>query len=292
MESRYQKNEKKRKQAKKKKNKKLLKKLLILLIIIIIMLILWGFFIEVNLLKVNDYKIKDEKIPSSFNNTTIVHFSDIHFNSNYNIKKIEKLINKINSYKPDIVVFTGDLISKNYKASKNDIEMITNYLSKINSTLGKYAVIGNDDFYNEEYENILYNSEFILLKNNYDLVYNKSNDPIIIYGIDNITYGDPKTDDLKKQSIENIPYKIVLLHEPDYIDNFINDYDINLILAGHSQNGLVKLPKIKPLMLPQGAKKYYSSYYKINNSKIYISNGIGSNFRLFNTPSINVLRLN
>ena len=42
------------------------------------------------------------------------------------------------------------------------------------------------------------------------------------------------------------------------------------------------------------ALEYYDSYYDIDNTKLYISNGIGVNninFRLFNTPSFNFYRL-
>ena len=40
--------------------------------------------------------------------------------------------------------------------------------------------------------------------------------------------------------------------------------------------------------------KYTNSYYDINNTKFYISNGLGTeniSFRLFNKPSINLYRL-
>ena len=68
----------------------------------------------------------------------------------------------------------------------------------------------------------------------------------------------------------------------------------NLILAGHSHAGQVRLPFIGALILPEGAQKYYDSHYKLDNSDLYISNGLGVsnfNFRLFNTPSYNVYRL-
>ena len=67
-----------------------------------------------------------------------------------------------------------------------------------------------------------------------------------------------------------------------------------LILSGHSINGSINIPIIKKTLLPEGALNYYEEYYKINNTDIYISNGIGVNnlnFRLFNKPSFNLYRL-
>lgn len=295
MVSRYEKNEQLRKKVKKNpKKKKFLMKLLLFILTIIVITIIWGMFVEVNILKINEYSIVTNKIPDSFNGVKIVHFSDVHYGTGYNDKRLNKLVDRINSYNPDIVVFTGDLIDNNYNASKEDIELITLCLSKIESKLGKYAIVGNHDFYNDSYENILYNSEFMLLKNNYDTIYNETNNPILIYGIDNITYGDPRVDILDRDSVSNIDYKIVLMHEPDYLDEFVNDYNIDLVLAGHSHNGQVRFPKIKPFFLPEGAKKYYDSNYKVNDTLLYVSSGVGSSiydFRLFSYPSINVYRL-
>lgn len=293
MPSRYEKNEKKRKTARKKKHRSFLKKFTIFLIILIIGLIIWGKFGEPNILTINEYKVESDNLPDSFNGVKVIHFSDIHYGTGFNEKRLKNLVNKINSMKPDIVIFTGDLIDKNYNATDSDIKTVINYLSKIESKLGKYASVGNHDFYNENFDNIMYDSGFNVLKNNYDTIYNKTNKPIVIYGIDNITYGNPKVSTLTNKAIDNISYKIVILHEPDYIDEFINNYDVDLILAGHSHGGQAKLPLIKPFYLPDNAKNYYDKFYKVENTDIYISNGVGNSivdFRLFSTPSINVYR--
>ena len=68
---------------------------------------------------------------------------------------------------------------------------------------------------------------------------------------------------------------------------------MDLILAGHSHGGQAKLPLVKPFYLPDNAKNYYDKFYKVENTDIYISNGVGNSivdFRLFSTPSINVYR--
>ena len=73
----------------------------------------------------------------------------------------------------------------------------------------------------------------------------------------------------------------------------IKDKNIDLFLAGHSLNGQVRLPFIGSIYTPTGAKKYYDSKYKIDNTEIYISNGLGTSkipYRLNNRPSINLYR--
>ncbi len=293
MKSRYEINENKRKEEKAKKKRGFLKKFFIFLIIVLILTCLYGKFVEPNILAIKEYNIQSDDIPDSFEGVKLVQFSDLHYGIGKSEYKLKNMIDKINSLNPDIVVFTGDLIDRNYSPTDEDVKLITNSLAKINANLGKYACIGDHDVKSEHLDNIMYNSDFKILKNNYDTVYNKTNKPILLYGLDNVTYGTPKMDMISDKEIDNIPYKIVILHEPDYVDEFIDNYDVNLILAGHSHNGQAKLPKIRPIYLPKGAKTYYGDSYKINNSELYISNGVGNSiidFRLFDTPSISLFR--
>ena len=90
-------------------------------------------------------------------------------------------------------------------------------------------------------------------------------------------------------------YQIVLTHEPDISDKIVDNYDIDLILAGHSHNGQIRLPIIGAIYKPPGAKKYYDEHYKIDNTNLYISSGIGVstiNYRFLNKPSINFYLIN
>lgn len=293
MSSRYQRSKAKIEKERKKKRKKFFKFLIVFVIILISFLFVWGKFIEPGILVSNDGVISDKDIPSSFNGLKMVQFSDVHYGTGFDEKRFDNLVSKINSYKPDIVVFTGDLIDKNYNESSDDIKLITKYLSKIDSRLGKYAVLGNHDYNSDSFDDIMYDSGFMVLKNNYDTVYYLENDPILIYGVDDVTYGSPRLDVLNSNDVSKIKYRIVIMHEPDFIDEFVNDYNVNLVLAGHSHNGQVNVPYLKNFILPKYSKKYFEKYYKVGNTDMYVSNGVGNSlydFRLFNFPSINVFR--
>ena len=79
------------------------------------------------------------------------------------------------------------------------------------------------------------------------------------------------------------------------IEHFINNnVNYNLILAGHSLGGRIKIPFIGGIINDKGANQYNKDYYKLKNSDLYISSGIGSNiypYRFLNSPSINLYRL-
>lgn len=274
-------------------NKNRTKKILSIVIPIIIIVFIWGKFISTNIIKTNYISITNSNIPSSFENYKIVQFSDFHYNNFNNEKKLKKVIKKINSYEPDIIVFNGDLIDKDFKPNEKDYNIITNELKKLKNDSLKYSVIGDEDFYNDEYDNIMNESGINLLKNNYDIVYNKDNNPILIYGIDSSLKGNPNISSLSKKDINNIAYKFIIVHEPDYA-NEIPEGNGDIILAAHSMYGQIRLPIIKPFNLPKGAKDYYNRDNEVNNMKLYITGGCGQkkyNFRLFTLPSINLYEL-
>jgi predicted MPP superfamily phosphohydrolase len=70
-------------------------------------------------------------------------------------------------------------------------------------------------------------------------------------------------------------------------------YNPNIIFSGHTLGGSIKLPFAKPLFLPNNSTNYYLDHYKLKETELYISNGLGTsgiNARLNNHPSINLYR--
>jgi len=268
-------------------------KIIITLIIIMALLILYSRYIATTGLITKEITITNEKLNEDFDGIKIVHFSDLHYKRIINKKRINKIIDEINLINPDIVVFTGDLIDDDSVINEEDINYLIEILEKINSKYGKYAVLGNHDYSIniETIRKIYANSSFTLLENSYDIIYSKNNQKLYIGGI---STGEFNESVLENIYLEEDIFKILLLHEPDFIDNLKN-LNIELALAGHSHNGQINIPYIKKIFLPVNAKNYYKEYYKVNSTDFYISSGIGVsryNFRLFNTPSINFYRIN
>ena len=284
-----------------KKNKHILIKIIIITITILTGLMLYSRFISTKGLKVKEYKITNSIITDNFHGFKVVHISDIHYGRTVKLKELENLTNEINLLKPDIVILTGDLIDKETKLSSEIIEEIQNTLKKINVTVGKYAISGEDDIAFNEWESIITNSGFKNINDKYEFIYNDGYTPILIAGIQSNS-NTPETLIERYQPIEeylnsdeylNNIYKILIMHEPDFIDNINHSY-FNLILAGHSHNGQINIPLFGAITTPDHAKKYYDNYYRINNSDFYISSGLGTsdyNFRFANKPSINFYRL-
>ncbi len=257
--------------------KKIIKiiKIISIILISIFLIIIYARFKATSGLKINEYKITNDKIPENFHGTKLVQISDIHFGNTINIKELKNIIQEINKTKPDILVLTGDLLDK--EITEEEKTEIINTLKEIKVTIDKYAIMGDKDYDENLWNEIIEQSNFINLNNKEKFIYYKNNSKIKITNIDT---NNEET------------YSIYLLHEPDKIDNLQNKFD--LILAGHSLNGQINIPLIKQLLLPKGAKKYYKKHYEINDTDLYISSGLGTTkfkYRLFNKPSINLYRL-
>lgn len=280
MRTRQEKNKKIQDEITKEKHQKRMKKIVKVISIILIIsltILSYGMFIGSRYTFVNEHKITDKKIPNSFHGLKIVQISDLLYPS-LKSNDLDKLIQKINELKPDILVFTGNIKRNDYELTKKDITTLNKFFNSLNSNIKKYAIYGNND--NDNLKLILENTNFLILDNQEDIIYNGENESIKIIGFN-----------AKKLDFSNIKesndYTICLLSNPDKITKVNNTCQV--VFSGETLGGEIKLPFTKGL----DNHTYYKNYYLINQTKLYINNGLGNNYnlRLFNHPSINFYRL-
>ena len=269
-------------------------KIILLSLFCIVLVILYSHFLGTKGLEVKEYPIKTTYLDESFDGFKIVHFSDLHYGSTVDINDVKKLVKTINSKSPHLVVFTGDLVEKGIKISENEAKKLKDEFSKLNPEIEILTVKGNHDYEHDYYNNIVDYLGWKFLDNTYEYVYYKSDKPIVIVGLDDLTKGVPDYENAFSylNEVGDDHYTIVLAHEPDQILD-IKNYNFNLFLAGHSHLGQIRLPLIGAIYTPKGSKKYYDEHYKVNNADMYINGGIGTSViesRLLNKPSINLYR--
>ncbi len=257
-----------------------MKRIICVIVLCIFLFFIYGKYINIKGLEVKEYEITSNKITDGFDGMKIVQFSDILYYDKSDIKEIKNLVKTINNENANIVVFTGDLILENI-----DITNIINELKNINADY-KYAVLGDHD--NDNVKNNLESIGFTVLDNTYDYIFNKDVNPIKIVDLNDF-------DESVLNNEEDITPSLTigLLHKPDEFDKLKN-YDIDIILAGHSLGGQIRLPFWGATIKKEGASIYMNDYYNENNTKLYVSYGLGTNklnIRTFNKPSINIYRL-
>lgn len=262
---------------------KLLKKLFIMLflsMITILSCIFYAFQIEPYRLTVNEYYLNDkqpEKIP-----VKIVQISDLHIKEDFTYKHLDKVVKRVNSLHPDIVIFTGDLYD-NYAKYHDDKNIIAN-LQKIKANYDKIAIWGNRDYGGgavRQYESIMEQSDFILLKNENLCITLDNHKKVLFTGLDDSLLGSPYMPDSIKN--HDADYTFLLTHEPDTIeDYYYHDYD--MILSGHSHGGQVNIPFLpginqRAVSSTSLSTKYSGGMYVLDsakNKKLYVNTGIGT----------------
>ena len=219
-------------------------------------------------------------------------------NINEEVLPARKIQNYINKQNPDVVVFTGDLYD-NY-AKYHDDEHIIKELQKINATYDKIAIWGNRDCGGgaaRQYENIMEQSGFTVLKNENWYVTTDSDKKILFTGLDDSMLGNVYMPDSTK--IYDSNYNILLIHEPDTADSF-QEYPYDLVLSGPIHGGQVNIPFIpainqKAISSTNLAKNYVSGMYELNSkTKIYVNTGIGTTHvsgRLGVVPEISIFHI-
>lgn len=262
----------------------------IILVIILIGLYLYTRYVEHDKLIMKEYKIESEKIPENFSGAKIIHISDIYFGNTTNIKNINNLAKNVNKMKPDLILFTGNFYGNNIKKENELIKS----LSKLKAKLGKYAVKGKNDYY-ENYDSFMESIGFTVLENNYELIYKDSLTPIFLCGLNSSLKEEVFLStciDYFKEKEEY--YKIYMIHESDNIKKIVDNASPDLLLSGNTLGGYIRIPLYGPLFKPQGSKKYMNDHYKFDSTEIFVSTGIGTDkyaYRFLNKPSFNLYRL-
>ena len=106
---------------------------------------------------------------------TIIHISDIHFNTNTSLSKLNKLTTEIKKNNPDYIMISGDLIDEpKIIKNKYKIKELLQFLSNLSEITKIFISLGNHDIFSSE-----------------DLkFFNKLNELKNIYILDNDCYKD------------------------------------------------------------------------------------------------------
>lgn len=285
-----------KKEKEKKKGGKLLS-IFLFLVVIVVTIFLYAKYTGIKGLIVKEYRVKSEILTNNFSGLKIIHFSDLLYKSTVDKEDVKNLIKRINELKPDIVVFTGDLINKNAKITNEDIEFLEEELESIKAKVGKYAIYGDEDYSIESYKTIMEKSKFKILNNSYDEIFYKNNESMFIIGLPSSLKEEIKLEDAFNfyKEDEKRKFIIVLVHDGKTI-RFLDEstYEVDLVLGGHSLNGSIVIPYYGGIFIDDGAYKYYQEHYSKGITDIYISSGVGTNkypYRIFNKPSFNLYRL-
>lgn len=260
--------------------------------------------------QVRRHRLTYANLPAAFKGLKIVHISDIHSGSFTNKEAVLKGVNKIMREKPDLILFTGDLVNN----VATEMEDYTDVFSQLKAPLGVYSTLGNHDYGDyvqwesdeakkanlEKLKQVHAGMGWRLLMNEH-VVLQKGSDQLALLGIENWSAKArfPKYGDLKKayEGASGYPFKILMSHDPSHWRaEVLEGYkDIDLMLSGHThgmQFGL-EIPGLKWSPV-QYVYREWSGLYESEQQKLYVNRGfgfIGYPGRVGILPEITVLEL-
>lgn len=225
-------------------------------------------------IKIARYQVEIGKsVKSDIKSVRAVLISDVHLGYVNDEKKLEKIVTKINSLQPDMVLISGDLFDGNYEALQKPDELVRE-LNRLSSKYGTYLCWGNHDAGEtfKKMKKLIERTDINLLEDEVMTV----EDTFLIAGRkDSRPIGSQNR---QRQNIEQQLKKaradlpvIVLDHQPSNIDEYSDNAD--LIVSGHTHQG-----QIFPFNLV--TKAYftvdYGYYQKDRNSpQVVVSSGVG-----------------
>lgn len=189
----------------------------------------------------------------------IVHFTDIHHKGDR--RYLEAVVNKINAESADAVCFTGDLIEE-AKFLPETLEILKGIQSPL------YGVPGNHDYWS--------NANFAIIGKAFAATGGQwlMNAQALTCGgkvcLTGVTCQNGRPAPLApKHGVKNI----LMLHYPLLAERVMFPFD--LMLAGHSHGGQIRIPFYGALLVPYWVGKYQIGMYHVNAGRLYVNPGIG-----------------
>ena len=243
---------------------------------------------EAKRIRVEHVTIETHKIPKNLGRLKIVQISDVHLGLMVREKRLKRILDRVKSANPDILVSTGDLLDGQTDNLSNLAEM----LREIPTTYGKFAVTGNHEFYAGITRSLdfIKNAGFTILKGEGLTVSGLLN----IAGVDDTAgrrYG-LETKVSEKALLAALPrekFTLLLKHRPLVDQDALGFFDLQL--SGHIHKGQIfPFNLITMLFYP-----VVSGAHKIEtNAWLYVSRGSGTwgpPIRFMSPPEVTLIEL-
>jgi len=237
-------------------------------------------------------------LPDAFHGFRIAQISDIHLDQYTPPGLVERVVFQTNALAPDLVLLTGDFVSRGplpLRLSREDAYRCGDLLRPLTCSL-RYACLGNHDASvgSDVVVDGLAKGGITTLVDSHVPI-ERGGQRLWLGGLN-----DPGSSggnlDLTLPNQPDGPV-ILMMHEPDFTDEFLAQPKgkfIDLILAGHSHGGQIRLPLLGPLILPLNGRKYVEGLFHFGSAQLYVNRGIGTvslPYRLNCPPEITLMTL-
>jgi predicted MPP superfamily phosphohydrolase len=231
-------------------------------------------------LYIHDKEAVLPRLPSELDGLSILHLSDLHFTGRVTRPYFDYVVERSNALHADLVAITGDIVE--YEAC---FDWLPHTLGRLNSRYGVLFVLGNHDKRLRDVgrlrralselglHDLGRSSQLIQIRQQW----------VLLSGNELPWFGPPP--DLTPVPDGSKPLSILLSHSPDQIV-WARQRDFDLMLAGHTHGGHIRVPLLGPLVCPSRfGVKYASGTFYEEPTLMHVSRGIsGLDPVRFNCP--------
>uniref|UniRef100_A0A915PCF4 Calcineurin-like phosphoesterase domain-containing protein n=1 Tax=Setaria digitata TaxID=48799 RepID=A0A915PCF4_9BILA len=267
--------------------------------------VLAGFWVALLPPVVRHVTVEIENLPEVQKGFTIALLSDLHIGPTVGYSKIQKMVNTINPFKPDMIAISGDLVD----GFVHNLEKAASPLRNLTSKHGIYFVTGKEYKGNHEYLYGNVDEWFVFLKKIEIIPLHNENKKVLIgssriclAGADDLFAEQSRLPghlmDYKKalRGCSKNDTTIMLIHQPNAVSIILNDIEtaenIDLILSGHTHAGQMYV--FVPLVYLWNAYFRGLYYDKVTQTYVYVSAGVnyfGPPVKVFGGNEIIIIKL-
>jgi len=282
---------------------------------IVMLMFFSGMFFWVSDYKLNTIEIPVRNLPQAFDGYKLVQLSDFHLGGFVNDNSLNKIIKIANDQKPDLILFTGDMVS----FTTDEVYPFEQKMKEFAATDGIFSILGNHDYgeysrwdtpeekdQNNEELFKFYNRIGWHLLRNQNAIIRRDSSSIAVIGVENWSkiksFG--KKGDLRKaiEGTQATQFKVLMTHDPSHWDGEVNSKypQIGLTLSGHThafqfaiERGSVKWSPAS-LLFDEWGGLYEKDHDNGDKQYLYVNRGAGTlgyPGRIFTRPEITLIVL-
>ncbi|MEI8371797.1 MAG: metallophosphoesterase [Planctomycetota bacterium] len=193
------------------------------------------------------------RLPPALEGLSIVHLSDFHFTGRIGRPFFEEIVRMSNALEPEIVVLTGDLVDKT-----QFIDWVPDTFGRLKARYGVYYLFGNHDLRVDyrRLQRVMVDCGLVYLGGCWKVIKVRGQ-PVLVAG-NELPWFKPAADLSTFPPRSEVPFRLLLAHSPDQLP-WARKGDGDLLLAGHTHGGQIRLPLIGPVFAPSYNGVQYAS---------------------------------
>ncbi|GAA3765221.1 metallophosphoesterase [Terriglobus aquaticus] len=217
------------------------------------------------------------RLPTAFHGLRICQISDFHHRGYAEDDYLREVVSTVNALKPAVVALTGDFITAHgnpFGPWRKAMPVCAEILSGLKAPL-RLCTLGNHDCINLPFVTRCLRQRGLTVLYNRHIAVDAGGDRLWFAGTADAYFDFPDLAQTVPVAKEREPV-ILLGHEPDFADVVKQYGGVDVMLAGHSHGGQVRLPGVTEAFLPVMGRRYVRGLFQLGDLQLYVNRGIGA----------------